>query len=71
MARRSAINAQLADATSNAQLWSESFEGDQSDLFALQDRVTARVGNSIGREMVIMAARESETRKSEPEGSPT
>jgi adenylate cyclase len=60
------INAQLADATSNAQLWSESFEGDQSDLFALQDRVTTLVGNSIGREMVIVAARESETRKSSP-----
>jgi len=60
------INAQLADATSNAQLWSESFEGDQSDLFALQDRVTTLVGNSIGREMVIVAARESETRKTSP-----
>jgi adenylate cyclase len=58
------VNAQLADANSNAQLWSESFEGDQSDLFALQDRVTTLVGNSIGREMVIVAARESETRKS-------
>jgi len=60
------INAQLADATSNAQLWSESFDGDQSDLFALQDQVTARIGNSIGREMVIVAARESETRKGSP-----
>ena len=60
------INAQLADANSNAQLWSESFEGDQSDLFALQDRVTTLIGNSIGREMVIVAARESETRKSSP-----
>jgi TolB-like protein len=60
------INAQLADATSNAQLWSESFEGDQSDLFALRDRVTTLVGNSIGREMVIVAARESETRKTSP-----
>jgi TolB-like protein len=60
------IDTQLADATSNAQLWSESFEGDQSDLFALQDRVTTLVGNSIGREMVIVAARESETRKSSP-----
>jgi TolB-like protein/tetratricopeptide (TPR) repeat protein len=60
------INTQLADATSNAQLWSDSFEGDQSDLFALQDRVTTLVGNSIGREMVIVAARESETRKSNP-----
>ena len=60
------INAQLADATSNAQLWSDTFEGDQSDLFALQDRVTTLVGNSIGREMVIVAARESESRKSSP-----
>jgi class 3 adenylate cyclase/TolB-like protein/Flp pilus assembly protein TadD len=60
------INTQLADATSNAQLWSESFEGDQSDLFALQDRVTTLVGSSIGREMVIVAARESETRQSSP-----
>jgi TolB-like protein/class 3 adenylate cyclase len=63
------INAQLADTNSNAQLWSESFEGDQSDLFALQDRVTTRIGNSIGREMVIVAARESETRKSSPKVS--
>jgi adenylate cyclase len=60
------INAQLADANSNAQLWSESFEGDQSDLFALQDKVTALVGNSIGREMVIVAARESESRRTNP-----
>jgi adenylate cyclase len=60
------INAQLADTTSNAQLWSETFEGDQSDLFALQDQVTARIGNSIGREIVIIAAREAETRKSSP-----
>ena len=60
------INAQLADATSNAQLWSENFEGDQSDLFALQDRVTTLVANSIGRKMIIVAARESETRKSSP-----
>jgi adenylate cyclase len=39
------INAQLADATSNAQLWSDTFEGDQSDLFALQDRVTTVLRN--------------------------
>ena len=63
------INAQLADASSNAQLWSETFEGDQSDLFALQDQVTTLVGNSIGREMVIVAARESETRTSSPKVS--
>jgi tetratricopeptide (TPR) repeat protein len=63
------INTQLADAASNAQLWSDTFEGDQSDLFALQDRVTTLVGNSIGREMVIVAARESETHKSGPKAA--
>jgi adenylate cyclase len=63
------ISAQLADAISNAQLWSDTFEGDQSDLFALQDQVTARIGNSIGREIVIVAARESETRKSSPKAA--
>jgi TolB-like protein/cytochrome c-type biogenesis protein CcmH/NrfG len=58
------ISAQLADAQSGAQLWNETFEGDLGNLFALQDQVTARLGNSIGREMVIVAARESDIRKS-------
>lgn len=60
------INAQLADATSNAQLWSETFDGDQSNLFALQDLITTRIANSIGREMIITAGRESEKRRSSP-----
>jgi predicted Zn-dependent protease len=46
------------------QLWSETFEGDLGNLFALQDQVTARIGNSIGEHMVIAAAHASETRKS-------
>ncbi len=54
------INAQLADTSTNAQLWSESFDGSQGELFALQEMVTTRLGNSIGREMVIVAARDSE-----------
>ncbi len=58
------ISAQLADAQSGAQLWNETFEGEIGNLFALQGQMTARMGNSIGREMVIVAARESETRKS-------
>lgn len=57
------INAQLADAQSNAQLWTETFEGNAGDLFALQDQVTTRIGNSIGREMVIVSARDSQMNK--------
>jgi adenylate cyclase len=60
------INAQLADATTNALLWTETFDGSQLDLFALQDQVTTRIGNSLGREMLIVAARESELRQSNP-----
>ena len=58
------VTAQLVDAKTGAQLWNETFDGDLSSLFALQDQVTALVGNSIGERMVIVAARESETRKS-------
>src|SRR5574341_1175408 len=60
------INAQLADTSTGGQLWAETFDGDRSDLFALQDQITSRIANSIGREIVVAAARESETRKTDP-----
>ena len=60
------INAQLTDSFSNAQLWSEVFDGDSGDLFALQDQVTTLIGNSMGREMVVRAAREAERHTSSP-----
>ena len=63
------VQAQLADTASNAQIWSEVFDGSLESLFALQDLVTSRVGNSIGREMVISAARDSERRKSDPKAA--
>jgi hypothetical protein len=63
------INAQLADASSGGQLWAETFDGDRSDLFALQDRITSRIANSIGREIVVAAARESEARKTDAKAS--
>lgn len=58
------INVQLADTQNGKQLWNEVFEGDATNMFELQDLVTTRIGNSIGNEMVIVAARESEKRKS-------
>jgi adenylate cyclase len=63
------INAQLADATSNAQVWSDSFEGDTSDLFALQDQVTGRIANTMDHQMVVVAARESEKRRDNPKAA--
>ena len=63
------INAKLTDAISNKQLWSESFSGEMSDLFSLQDKVTNRISGSLGRQLLITAANESEKRKSNPQAS--
>ncbi len=60
------ISAQLTNTQTGAQLWSETFSGELTHLFALQDQVTTAVVNSIGREMVVVAASESEMRKSTP-----
>lgn len=60
------VHAQLDDTASGAQLWTDTFDGDESDLFAMQDQVTAAIVNSIDREMVVVAARESEKRRSDP-----
>jgi TolB-like protein/class 3 adenylate cyclase/tetratricopeptide (TPR) repeat protein len=63
------INAKLTDALSNKQLWSESFEGEMSNLFALQDKVTNRISGSLGPQMLIVAGTESEKRKSSSQAS--
>jgi len=60
------IQAQLTDSATNAQLWSETFDGDSGDLFALQDQVTTLIGSSMGRELVVRAARDAERRRSSP-----
>ena len=63
------INAKLTDASSNKQLWSDSFEGEMSNLFALQNQVTTRISASLGKRMVILAASESESRKANPQAA--
>jgi adenylate cyclase len=63
------VSIQLADAQTGAQLWSETFTGALTNLFVLQDKVTTAVVNSIGREMVVVVARESEMRKSTPKAA--
>jgi TolB-like protein/Flp pilus assembly protein TadD len=63
------INARLVDGHSGAQIWSELFDGDDSDLLALQDRITGRIANSIGREIFVAAARDGEARNIDPKSS--
>jgi adenylate cyclase len=46
------INAQLIDAESDTHLWAERFDGDTSDLFALQDEITSRIAATLSIELV-------------------
>lgn len=66
MDRHVRINAQLVDGRSGTQAWSEIFDGEASDLFALQDRITGRIANSLGREIFVAAARDIEARNISP-----
>mgnify|MGYP001828729919 FL=1 len=49
--RRSAnklrINAQLIDATTGGHIWAERYDGNATDVFALQDKVTAHIINAL------------------------
>jgi adenylate cyclase len=46
------VSAQLIDAETDAHLWAERFDGDTSDLFALQDEITSRLANALGVELI-------------------
>jgi tetratricopeptide (TPR) repeat protein len=50
------VNAQLIDAETDAHLWAERFDGNTSDLFALQDEITARIGNTLNIELTAAEA---------------
>jgi len=50
------VNAQLIDTEADAHLWAEQFDGDTSDLFALQDEITSRVANAVGVELIAAEA---------------
>jgi tetratricopeptide (TPR) repeat protein len=63
------INATLTDTKNNKLLWSESFEGEMSNLFALQNQVTTRISGSLDKRMVVVAATESESRKANPQAA--
>jgi adenylate cyclase len=50
------INAQLIDAETDGHLWAERFDGDTSDLFALQDEITSRIAASLNLELISAEA---------------
>jgi tetratricopeptide (TPR) repeat protein len=50
------VNAQLIDAESDTHVWAERFNGDTSDLFALQDEITSRIAVSLNLELIAAEA---------------
>jgi tetratricopeptide (TPR) repeat protein len=58
------VNAQLIDTESGAHLWADRFEEDVADLFKLQDQVVARLGTSLGYELVKAEAERGARSKS-------
>jgi TolB-like protein/DNA-binding SARP family transcriptional activator len=45
------INAQLIDATTGGHLWAERYDGSLNDIFSLQDRVLAKIVDSLALEL--------------------
>jgi len=58
------VNAQLIDTESGAHLWADRFEEDLADLFKLQDQIVARLGSSLGYELVKAEAERGARSKS-------
>jgi adenylate cyclase len=50
------VNAQLIDAETDTHLWAERFDRDTGDLFALQNEITSRIGNTLGIELIAAEA---------------
>jgi adenylate cyclase len=46
------VNAQLIDAEADTHLWAERFDGDTSDLFAVQDEITTRIAVALNLELI-------------------
>ena len=50
------VSAQLIDAATDAHLWTERFDRDTSDLFALQNEITSQIANALGVELIAAEA---------------
>src|SRR5262249_38301184 len=50
------VTAQLIDAATDAHLWTERFDRDTGDLFALQNEITSRIAIALGVELITAEA---------------
>ena len=51
------VNAQLVDAETNAHLFADHFDSETTDIFVLQNEITARIANTLGYELVRAEAK--------------
>ena len=54
----------LTDLPSGRDVWSDRFDGDRTNVAALQDRITARLARSLNIELIEAESRRSETERS-------
>lgn len=55
------MNVSLADLSTGRDVWSDRFDGDRTNLAALQDQVTARLARSLNVELIQAESRRSQT----------
>ncbi len=47
------INAQLIDASNGQHLWADRYDGDMSDIFALQDKITRKIISALALKLTV------------------
>ncbi|MBR1133243.1 tetratricopeptide repeat protein [Bradyrhizobium iriomotense] len=58
------VNVSLTDIASGQDVWSDRFDGDRTNLAALQDQITARLARSLNLELIQAESRRSEADRS-------
>jgi adenylate cyclase len=58
------VNVSLTDLPSGRDVWSDRFDGDRTNLAALQDQITARLARSLNIELIQAESRRSEVDRS-------
>lgn len=56
------VNARLIDTETGEQIWAERFDGDTSNILALQDQIAARISNSLRFAFASIGGRQAQKR---------
>jgi class 3 adenylate cyclase/Tfp pilus assembly protein PilF len=59
VAQRVRVTVQLSDAATSTQLWSEQYDDELSDIFAVQDRIARRVAGTLASNLQQIALQQS------------